>query len=246
MQPQHSGIDPEPNIARQQAGNPPSFRSLRGLAYAILAAVTVVLVFRLVEWGIHVRNYLLHVDFENGELERAQYLTDLEAARSWLGITTVAVLAQAVAGVLFVVWLYRARSNADMLSPARHRLPRVWAVLGFLPFLNLVLPPIVLDDVQRAVCPETPAAPVRPRGNATTALVTLWWLSFVVGSLLLAILSLAMSLVGTEPADAGRFGGAVLVFLAGTVLIGAAAVLLAVLLRRVERWETARASGAYR
>ncbi|WP_280319296.1 DUF4328 domain-containing protein [Nocardia wallacei] len=242
MRQRHSGIRPDPNLAGPPRGSPPRLRSLRGPAHAILVAVAVVLVFRLVEWGIHVRNYLLHADFENGELERAQYLTDLEAARSWLGITTVTMLAQAVAGVLFVVWLYRARSNADALSPARHRLPRVWAVLGFLPLLNFALPPIVLDDVQRAVHPDTPLAAVRPRGNSTTAVVTLWWLSFVLGSLLLAILSLAMLMVGTQPADAGRFGGAVLVFLAGVALIGTAAVLLAVLLRRVERWQSARAA----
>ncbi|MBF6173914.1 DUF4328 domain-containing protein [Nocardia blacklockiae] len=206
----------------------------------------IVLAARIVEWGIHVRNYLVHVDFENGQLERAEYLTRLDAARPWLAITSVGMIFQAIAGVLFVVWLYRARGNAAVLSPARHRLSRVWSVIGFLPILNLVIPPIVLDDVQRAVHPDTPVAPVRPRANRTTALVVLWWSLFVVGSLLLAILSLTMATVGTEPADAGRFGGAVLVFLAAVVVIGTAAVLLAILLRRVQRWEAARVPQATR
>lgn len=51
-------------------------------------------------------------------------------------------------------WLQRARTNAAVLSVARHRLSANWAVIGwFLPIVHLVVPLVVITDVVRAGLP---------------------------------------------------------------------------------------------
>ncbi|MGW0246271.1 DUF4328 domain-containing protein [Nocardia goodfellowii] len=112
--------------------------------------MAVVVTARVIEWLLTVQSYRLRVDYENAELGAAAYTSRLERLQPWFGISPVAMLAQAAAGVLFAVWLYLARSNAAALSTTPHRLSRGWALACFLPVLNWFLPPIVLDDIQRA------------------------------------------------------------------------------------------------
>jgi hypothetical protein len=54
-------------------------------------------------------------------------------------------------------WLKRARTNAVVMSAARHRLSENWAVIGwFLPIVHLVVPPIMITDIVRAGRPAGP------------------------------------------------------------------------------------------
>ncbi|MEV0247611.1 DUF4328 domain-containing protein [Nocardia sp. NPDC050712] len=50
-----------------------------------------------------------------------------------------------------ILWTVRARSNAEALYPATHRLSRGWAIAGwFIPIANLILPLVVIADIARA------------------------------------------------------------------------------------------------
>lgn len=220
----------------------PPIRLIGGWALAVLAVVAVVVTARVIEWALAVRNYRLRVDYESGALGAAEYLDRLESAQPWLWVSTVAMLAQLVATVLFIVWLYLARSNAELLSAARHRLSRGWALACFLPVVNWFLPPVVLDDIQRAAHPGAPRDARPLPTNSTSLLVVLWWVSFVLGSTLAFVSYLFGSASRTGGATASRAGVGVLVGLVGIALLIAAAALLAVLLLRVTQWQENQAA----
>lgn len=61
----------------------------------------------------------------------------------------------AVVGIVFVIWLMRARENAENLSPYPHRRTRGWLFGGWLvPVVNLWFPKQIVDDIWRASSPR--------------------------------------------------------------------------------------------
>ncbi|MFE3850554.1 DUF4328 domain-containing protein [Streptomyces griseorubiginosus] len=70
--------------------------------------------------------------------------------------------------VVFVIWLWRVRVNAEVFAPDGHRKARGWVIAGWVvPFASLWYPRRVVLDVWNASSPED-----RPRGHA---LVNVWW-----------------------------------------------------------------------
>lgn len=103
----------------------------------------------------------------------------LAAAAAWvyLGITVLAAC-------LFLLWTWRARTNAERLSPARHRRARGWVLGGwFCPVVNFWFPYQVIADIEKASRPvaraETDLAHLPP-----SPLVGRWW-GVLLASLLL-------------------------------------------------------------
>ncbi|HEX7306411.1 DUF4328 domain-containing protein [Lentzea sp.] len=115
-------------------------------------------------------------DFRAGTATRAD-LGTLSAVRSFTDLPFTMITVAAV--VVFVVWTYRARVNAERLAPAgEHRLARVWAGLGwFVPVVSLWFPKVVLDDVWRASDPESHGLPLQERPHPV--LVTRWWITYL-------------------------------------------------------------------
>ncbi|MEU2756991.1 DUF4328 domain-containing protein [Streptomyces albidoflavus] len=75
--------------------------------------------------------------------------------------------------VVFLVWFRRGRVNAEVFDPYGHTLRRGWAVGSwFVPFANLWLP--------RRVAVDTWRASASPAGRRGTWLLNLWWVTFVV------------------------------------------------------------------
>jgi hypothetical protein len=75
-------------------------------------------------------------------------------------------IGQAVAGIIVILWLVRARTNSDALYGARHRLAAGWAIGGwFIPIGNLFLPLVVVLDVVKASNPTGQSLPQ----------VWMWW-----------------------------------------------------------------------
>ncbi|MFI6792997.1 DUF4328 domain-containing protein [Nonomuraea sp. NPDC050383] len=82
-----------------------------------------------------------------------------------------------VAAVAFLVWLFRVRSNAELLAPDGHRHPRPWLVLAWaVPIVCWWYPKQLVDDIWAA---SRPAAPPR-RLRVITAWWTLWVLTSAV------------------------------------------------------------------
>jgi hypothetical protein len=134
-----------------------------------------------------------------------------------------------VAGVVVLVWLSRARANADALYPAPHRLAAGWAVGGwFVPIGNLVIPMIVVTDVVKA---SNPAGRSIPECG-------LWWTGWIGGNLALPMASLLLVSTG------GRGGAGVLAIslLLAALLYGLAAFSFRRIALNVARWQDEAAS----
>ncbi|GAB4583916.1 DUF4328 domain-containing protein [Nocardia sp. IFM 10818] len=220
-----------------------ALRPLRGLTLALSVAAFAVAGI-LVLWVIgFARIWLLLSDYEAGRIGERAFVSSFNAAVPWLNWSTAPLLAmQAVFGILLVIWLYRARANAELLCGAPHRLSRGWVFAGFLPIVNWFAPPIVLDDVQRASDPGTAPNSARLPANSTTPLVVLWWASWFLSVLLWcigSIASLAVRYGWSE--DPGRAGVAVALFTAAFAAAAVSAFAVRTVLSRVTGWQTGRA-----
>lgn len=94
-----------------------------------------------------------------------------------------------LAGILFLIWLYRARINAEQLSPVRHRFTRGWVIGSWMiPILSFWWPKQIVDDVWRTS--ERPVETINLRKGPKPALVRAWWTAWIistVGSFLLML-----------------------------------------------------------
>jgi hypothetical protein len=89
-------------------------------------------------------------------------------------------------GVAFLVWFRRAYRNLPTLGAESLRFSSGWAVgAWFVPFLNLVRPKQITDDIWRA---SDPALPARPgavwKQQRVPALLHWWWALFILSGLL--------------------------------------------------------------
>jgi hypothetical protein len=81
--------------------------------------------------------------------------------------------------VFFIRWLHRAYKNLDYLGPGNRRFDTGWAIgAWFVPFLNLVRPLRIVNDVWRAAARREP-----------TPLVAVWWTVWIVSNVLDSIAS---------------------------------------------------------
>jgi hypothetical protein len=81
--------------------------------------------------------------------------------------------------VLWLIWFFRARSNAELYGPVlRHA--RGWAIgAWFVPFLNLVRPKAITDDIARASDPAVPFTYRDITRLPKPPLITAWWTAFL-------------------------------------------------------------------
>lgn len=137
----------------------------------------------------------------------------------WILLVTAALCAAA-----FITWMYQAAKRAQELRQDALRHSRGWAVGGwFVPFLNLVRPPQMVNDIWASARPIDQVK----RG---TPLVGWWW-----GTLIVSGVFARVGMTGSEDSltslrDATR------VDLAGSVVdIAAAALAIAVVWKVTER-----------
>ncbi|MFF3442719.1 DUF4328 domain-containing protein [Streptosporangium sp. NPDC002721] len=118
----------------------------------------------------------------------APYTVDVDALRAnddwyaFFGLTRSGVYA--LTGITFLIWLTKARSNAEALTAIEHRRDSQWVVLGWLlPVVNLWFPKQVVDDIWATSKPgHLPANPPHPatlRNAPRSWLVRAWWLTWL-------------------------------------------------------------------
>lgn len=152
------------------------FRPVRGLGLAASVLVGLVAVGSIASAAVDWVTYTAVRDYRNGtasaqELDSADKLSVV--------VNTPLALLLLVTGVVFIMWVYSARINAERLTPANeHRRSRVWVWLGwFVPVVNFWFPKQVIDDIWRASDPTQQGVPLQQR--AKNRLTTLWWTAFV-------------------------------------------------------------------
>ncbi|MEV7217978.1 DUF4328 domain-containing protein [Kitasatospora cineracea] len=101
--------------------------------------------------------------------------------------------------VVFVMWLYRVRVNAEVICPHGRQRGRGWVIGGwFIPFVNFYLPWRITTDIWKASGPTDEHGVPRP---ASTTLVNAWWSTWV-ASLVLAPVPVPAARIASESAIA--------------------------------------------
>jgi hypothetical protein len=155
-----------------------SFRSVNGLGTAVSILICLVALAQAVlaasEWYTYkvVKDYVEGTVKDPDRLDRADQVVVLTVG-GW-------VLALLAAGVVFIVWLWRARGNAELFCYGQHRRGRGWVIGGwFCPVVNFWFPKQIVDDVIAASDPRTPPLFPDLRRIPRHGLVLAWWLTWV-------------------------------------------------------------------
>lgn len=163
-------------------------------------------------------------------------VADLVGADNTSSSAAVLILiASAATAVVFLMWLWRARRNAELINPAAHRLGRGWTIGGwFCPVVNLWYPRFVVDDIWRASRPDVENDRHTVRGLPHSPLVRYWWYLLVANWLVTLVLRVELS---DEASVELLYRVAVLDTISTLLLCGAAALLIQVL-RQVTEWQS--------
>ncbi len=206
---------------------PERSRTVTGPATAAATLILLVLVGEVLGSVSDWRDYLVVHDYKAG----AATIADLEAADSFRQLVSIpTVVVWISAGVVFLVWLWRARVNAELLGGAAgQRRARGWVVGGwFTPVANLWVPYQVLSDIWRASAARRPVS---------SGLVMAWWAPLLVSTIIgRAVTRIYLS---EEITEESLLSAAKLSTLS-TVLDAAAGVLLVLIVRRVTASQTQR------
>lgn len=152
------------------------YRPVRGLGLAASVLIGLVAflqsVFTVMAW----RFVPLLQGIQAGTRDATQ--SDVDELMWWAVAAPLLLVVQFAAFVVYLVWLWRARTNAQLVvAPSEHRLGRGWAIgAWFVPIANLILPWFVVSDVWRACDHAQQHLPLRRRRHSS--LVTAWWVAF--------------------------------------------------------------------
>lgn len=178
--------------------------------------------------------YQVAVDYVAGEpgVGVAELVNADNVATAWGWLMLLAMVAAAMA---FLTWLWRARVNAEQLCRAEHRHTRGWTVgAWFVPFVNLLFPLQIVDDVWRTSRPGVPKDTYRVDDLDHSRLVSAWWFAMLA--------NLAVYVVGhlrsTGQEILTLLRSAAVYSTASALVLFLAAVLLSRVIRQITRWQT--------
>lgn len=112
-------------------------------------------------------------------------LQELVSAEDFaLGALGFAFLALLVTAVLFVIWSFQAYMAAQSRGATRRQWASGWTIgAWFIPFANLVIPKLVMNEVDRMSNPAAGQPPIddrwRPLGRM--AISDFWWAAWITG-----------------------------------------------------------------
>jgi hypothetical protein len=210
-------------------------RRLSGLTLATAALIAVVVVLDIVSTWTTWNAYALVKDYVSGT---GTTTTDLAEADDT--IATVAryfLLALAAAGVLFIIWLWQARANAEQLCPAPHRRARGWVIGSWIcPVVNLWFPYMIVDDVYRASRPTNHPDLMDLRSVQGSGILSLWWTFWLSGAILDRI---AVS-IWDNAANVDALQTAAITETIGSLVTVGAATTVVLIIRQITTWQDSR------
>jgi hypothetical protein len=175
--------------------------------------------------------------YESGPTKDPAKLNQADLISGLLGI--VAAVALLASAVVFIVWLWRVRWNAEMFCRGQHRFTRGWVLGSWIcPVVNLWYPKWVVDDIVAASDPRTPPQTLDLRPIPGTPLVWAWWLTWVVG---LVLDNVAQRSVLDGAPKVGELLTDAVMSTVSAVSTTAAAVLAILIIQRVNELQTVRA-----
>lgn len=147
----------------------------------------------------------------------------------WSVVVRTSLGSRFVTGIVFMRWLWLARTNAEVIEPARHRHSPMWAVLGWIvPIVSFWFPQMVVQDVWNAVNPQRPRGTWQLYRTPGAELVTWWWAAYLTNQ----VLSTSGARL-TGDATITRYSDTV-----AAVALVVAAVLIIKISTRITAWQT--------
>ena len=151
---------------RTRTSKPLDFRPLQGLASVVMVLLAFVIGAIVVRLGVQLLR---------GDMPRWRYDETIGV------LDNVANCTIFVLSILFVVWLHRARINAERLGYRQRHSPG-WTFWGWIiPIVNLWFPVQILGDIWR------PGQPERKQRHHLPQLPALWWTCWLVSGLTVAM-----------------------------------------------------------
>jgi hypothetical protein len=214
-----------------------SFRSVNGLGTAVSILICLVALAQAVLAASEWYTYKVVKDYVEGPVKDPDRLD--RADQFWVLALEGFLLALLAAGVVFIVWLWRARGNAELFCYGQHRRGRGWVIGGwFCPVVNFWFPKQIVDDVIAASDPRTPPRFPDLRRIPRHGLVLAWWLIWV-ASVVRGPGGTSDDLAADVPDVSDQAVGASVATL-GVVLIAVCAVLAIRVVRLVNRLQMSR------
>jgi hypothetical protein len=146
--------------------------------------------------------------------------------------------------VLFCCWIYRANANLRILEARRRRFSPGWAVgYFFIPFINLVRPCQVAQEIWRGSDPEYVGQDYTWKNAPGSAVVGFWWAFYLMDGVV-ARISFAAQPKGNNPAldDIQR---SCVIDIASNSLTIVAGLLAILMIGRILRRQTAKFSAMH-
>ncbi|MFF8914748.1 DUF4328 domain-containing protein [Streptomyces sp. NPDC015032] len=205
-------------------------RAVTGAATVVTVLISLVLVNQVLVTVGNWRIYFLVHDYLAGRATAADLLAADSDVLAKLGSFWAWVLMGGAAGIAWLVWLWRARINSELMSgAAAHRRARGWVVGSWtVPVANLWIPYQVVSDVWRASAPRRPV-PV--------TLVSAWWALFMVANIVVRPIQWRMSSKFDSEQDVLSNANVSTLL---TALYVVAGLLIILIVRRVTAWQTHR------
>lgn len=214
-------------------------KPVAGLAKAlriVMICLTVVIVLTLVV-TIGVRGTLIDYLDENASR------TDAEGAIGAIAlIGGVAGLLQIAVVVLTMIWMYRLAANAKVLGRTDATWGPGWAIAGwFLPPFLFVIPFLMFRELWKGSDPAVPPHDPSWKRAAVAPLVTVWWVFYGLGGLLVAVRQFASAgFGGGNLSDAAEFyrDGVAITAVATAIQVAAAVTYVMLVARLTARQQS--------
>ena len=148
------------------------------------------------------------------------------------------VLVSVAAAVLFVIWLWRARVNSEVLCQADHRRSHGWVLASwFCPGPNFFYPKQIVDDIWLASDPKTPVYADDLRRLRKPLLTKVWWYTWV-GALVFDVV--IRRVLMWMDATVGSLRGIALAGTASLILTVVSAVAATFVIRKINAMQASR------
>lgn len=169
-----------------------------------------------------------------GSAEEADALDELSTLEDGLaGLGGIMTLVELVVFVLMLIWANQAHKATQGIWPGPRKWSSGWTIGGwFIPFANLVIPKLVLNEIERIAFSPRSNGYVGEgwRRRSTMIQGWIWWLGIIVGYILNAIGNL---LVGGGEARAGEVRAGRVFNAVGLTLVAIGAGYGALYVRRI-------------